>query len=199
MSKEIKYCVYLHEFPNGKIYIGITSRKPESRWGSNGCGYVVGRMKHAIKKYGWNNVKHLIIESNLSKQEAEKREIELISEYDSRNSEFGYNVTVGGDRGSLGYKHSKETIDKRSKTMKERYPDGHFKHMPTHHVLQMDLDNNIIAVFDSVSQAEIKLGYNGVWACCKFLCPTIHGFKFRYAEDFDKQYKPNWKRVIYED
>ena len=33
-----KFCVYEHVFPNGKRYIGITSKKPEARW-ENGSGY----------------------------------------------------------------------------------------------------------------------------------------------------------------
>lgn len=26
------YTVYMHRFPNGKVYIGMTSKKPEDRW-----------------------------------------------------------------------------------------------------------------------------------------------------------------------
>ena len=34
------YTVYMHKNKiNGKIYIGITSRKPEARWGTNGINY----------------------------------------------------------------------------------------------------------------------------------------------------------------
>ena len=32
------YTVYKHIFPNNKIYIGITSKKPEIRW-NKGKGY----------------------------------------------------------------------------------------------------------------------------------------------------------------
>lgn len=28
----MKYVVYKHTCPNGKVYIGITSQKPEHRW-----------------------------------------------------------------------------------------------------------------------------------------------------------------------
>lgn len=33
-----KFCVYEHLFPNGKRYIGITSKNLEARW-ENGNGY----------------------------------------------------------------------------------------------------------------------------------------------------------------
>ena len=29
-----KFCVYKHTTPSGKVYIGITSRKPKERWDS---------------------------------------------------------------------------------------------------------------------------------------------------------------------
>ena len=32
------YTVYMHRFPNGKVYIGMTSKKPEDRW-KRGSGY----------------------------------------------------------------------------------------------------------------------------------------------------------------
>ena len=62
------YSVYKHTSPNGKVYIGITSRKPEQRW-SNGYGYVKNKhFTHAINKYGWENIKHEILFSNLTKE-----------------------------------------------------------------------------------------------------------------------------------
>ena len=33
-----KYTVYKHTSPSGKVYIGITCRKPKYRW-NNGKGY----------------------------------------------------------------------------------------------------------------------------------------------------------------
>ena len=58
-----KYKVYKHTFPNGKIYIGITSKKNvKRRWGNGGSGYKDQTyMRNAINKYGWENVKHEIL------------------------------------------------------------------------------------------------------------------------------------------
>ena len=33
------FCVYKHTCPNGKVYIGITGKKPKHRWGKDGSGY----------------------------------------------------------------------------------------------------------------------------------------------------------------
>ena len=63
-----KFCVYRHIFPNGKSYIGITSKKPNQRW-ENGKGYSKtgqNAIYNAIKKYGWDNIKHEILFDNLT-------------------------------------------------------------------------------------------------------------------------------------
>lgn len=92
----MSYCVYKHTFPNGKVYIGTTCKKPEERWDS-GKGYIgQDRMVRAIIEYGWDNVKHEVLFDGLTKKEAEQKEIELIAEYKSNNAEFGYNARTGG-------------------------------------------------------------------------------------------------------
>ena len=90
------YTVYKHTTPNGKIYIGITKQRVQKRWfngeGYKGCSYFY----KAIKKYGWENIKHEILFTELSKEEAEEKEIELIKFYDSTNCRKGYNLRKGG-------------------------------------------------------------------------------------------------------
>lgn len=110
---ENSYTVYKHISPTGKIYIGITSSNPKLRW-SNGKGYIGNEyFTNAIQKYGWKNFKHEILFENLSKEEACKKEIELIVEYKSNNREFGYNICAGGE-GTNGYHHTEETKKKLS-------------------------------------------------------------------------------------
>jgi len=106
------YFVYKHTFPNNKVYIGITQQQPEKRW-KNGLGYDSHQkiMKRAIKKYGWNNIKHEILFQDLSKDEACKKEIELIAFYDSTNKEKGYNVSQGGE-GTIGVKPNETSKQK---------------------------------------------------------------------------------------
>ena len=103
------YYVYKHTSPSNKIYIGITCQEPKSRWGSNGIGYKYHLyFYNAIKKYGWDNFKHEILFDELTKEEAEQKEIELISYYKSNQREYGYNRSIGGESGSKGYKYTEE-------------------------------------------------------------------------------------------
>lgn len=92
-----KYILYVHIAPNGKRYYGITSMKPSKRWG-RGSGY----KKHphfynAIQKYGWDNFKHIVVLENLTCEEACKKEIEYIAKYNTTDSSYGYNSSIGGD------------------------------------------------------------------------------------------------------
>ena len=115
----MSYSVYKHTFPNGKVYIGITSLKPEIRWRNDGRGYDSQQyMARAIKKYGWCNVAHEILFDELTKEEAEQREIELINYYKSNQREYGYNVQNGGNTTGT---HSEETKKYLSEIAKKRF------------------------------------------------------------------------------
>ena len=98
-----KYSVYMHEFPDSKLYIGITSQPVEKRWGENGRGYkrrpkgkhyTQPKMAKAINKFGWDNVKHYVLFEGLTKDEAEDWERYLIGFFDT--IENGYNKEPGG-------------------------------------------------------------------------------------------------------
>lgn len=115
---ENNYTVYMHITPNNKKYIGITYRKPHIRWG-HGSNYKNNNyFYNAIRKYGWENIKHEILYENLTKEEAEQKEKELIAQYKSSQREYGYNISLGGDFSTkglhcnLGKKLSEETKEK---------------------------------------------------------------------------------------
>ena len=97
------YCVYCHTNKiNNKKYIGITSKKPEDRWGFNGSKYVsTPHFYSAIQKYGWQNFYHEILYDNLTKEEACNIEKELIKKYDTQNKTKGYNILEGGTAPSM--------------------------------------------------------------------------------------------------
>ena len=71
---------------------------PSNRWGNNGCNYKESpHFWSAIQKYGWDNFKHEILYTGLTKEQACLKEIELIKEYKTQDNEFGYNIFSGGN------------------------------------------------------------------------------------------------------
>ena len=90
------YTVYMHTFPNGKTYIGITRQDVRRRW-RKGDGYIGQPVHEAIKKYGWGNITHTILAEGLNKEDAENAEIYYIAKYKSLSHENGYNIEKGGN------------------------------------------------------------------------------------------------------
>ena len=114
------YKVYIHKFPNNKVYIGITKANVNRRW-KNGTGYKTqSLMWKAIQKYGWGNIEHQILYDNLTSEEAKEKEKELIKQYKSNDSNYGYNITNGGD-GVHGFHHNEETKRKLGLIWKGRH------------------------------------------------------------------------------
>lgn len=76
------YAVYRHENKiNGKSYVGVSMR-PYTRWGSNGEGYKANDLFYNdILKYGWDNFNHWIMYITDDKEEAYKKESELIRKF----------------------------------------------------------------------------------------------------------------------
>lgn len=138
----MSYFVYIHECPNGKKYVGVTSRCVTDRWG-NGKRYKNFHFSNAIKKYGWDNIKHKVFEVE-TKSEMFYLEKYLISYYQTTNPKYGYNKSTGGEGGTTGYHLSDECKkkisnlhrgnqyakgSKRSKDFKEGV-STHWKNMP---------------------------------------------------------------------
>lgn len=102
------FTVYMHiNKINNKKYIGITSKKPEDRWGLDGNNYRSQHFNRAIQKYGWDSFEHTILYKDLSEEEAKQLEIKLIEEYNTMDPDFGYNRTIGGD-GQVKYRTDRE-------------------------------------------------------------------------------------------
>lgn len=118
------YCVYKHTCPKGKVYIGITKRKPQRRW-KGGRGYESNRyFFRAIQKYGWDNFKHEILETNLTQAEASERERYFIKLYNSTDPECGYNIEAGGLAGSAQFTEAmRKTYSERGKRVTEERPE----------------------------------------------------------------------------
>ena len=120
-----RFIVYCHKNKvNGKRYIGITCQQLNQRF-RNGKGYKSSpHFNHAIQKYGWDNFEHQILFSDLSEEDAKNKEIEMIKKYNTRDSQYGYNITPGGEGYSgkdnpwYGKHHSEESKKKMSEARK---------------------------------------------------------------------------------
>ena len=82
------------------------------------------------KSIGWDNFKHEILFENLTKKEAEEKEMELIKFYNSTNRKYGYNIANGGNCiGTI----SEETKRKLSELNKGKKHPMYGKHISEEH------------------------------------------------------------------
>lgn len=111
-----KYVVYKHTSPSGKVYVGMTKQVAEKRW-QQGLGYrKQTKFYRAIQKYGWENIRHEVVFSNLSFEAAEQKERELIERYRSFDNRFGYNVERGGNGKKIVSEETREKLRKANTT-----------------------------------------------------------------------------------
>lgn len=188
--REHKYWVYKHIFPNGKVYVGITSQYPCIRW-KNGKGYTYNKIfARALRKYGWNNVKHEIIACGLSKDEACALEIDLIRKYQSNIPQYGYNQSAGGEHGGAGVSVSLETRRKRAKSMKGKNTGKNLGEKSTRAkaVKQYAKDGTFVAEYKATTNAQHETGimYSGIVKSCNFQQLTAGGYIWLYAWDEDR-------------
>lgn len=209
------YTVYKHISPSGKVYIGITKRKPEYRW-NKGKGYRKDQLLfyRAIKKYGWDNFTHEILYTGLSEKDAKNIEISLIRQYKSLG--MSYNITDGGDGGrglhNKRKKMSDETKLKMSKSRKGllvgnknpmygRYETnpayGKFgkEHPASKKVYQYDLLGNFIKEWDCLSdvQRHLNILVTHITACCNGRQKTAGGYIWK--REFDEKIKLDRERL----
>lgn len=168
MAAEKRWLVYKHTAPNGKVYIGMTGQTPTKRW-RYGYGYLDNPYFYkAIQKYGWGNFAHEILADGLTKEEAERMEIQLIADYQATERSKGYNIALGGrlnysgaerlerlHRLRIGRKHTEATKRRLSEVQKGKYisPETRKKMSESHKGLKRTeehLRNNRIAKFKPV-------------------------------------------------
>lgn len=93
--------IYKAKFPNGKVYIGksknFESRKMSHFYNSNYKKTTSTKMKRAINKYGFDNIKWEIIFESDDIDIINEKEKEYIIFFDSIKN--GYNISNGGDGG----------------------------------------------------------------------------------------------------
>lgn len=130
---ENRFIVYIHKNKEtDKVYVGITSKTPERRWGKYGTGYRSNTyFWNSIQKYGWDGFDHIIVAQNLSVDDAANMEKELISKYKSNLLEYGYNFTSGGE---VNQEYSEESKKKMSERAKGRVvTEEHRRHLSESH------------------------------------------------------------------
>ena len=198
----------MHICPNKKVYIGITSKSnPSYRWGKDGKGYKDHNTHfwNAIQKYGWENIEHKVLATNLTKEDACLLEQTLINRYNATDRDYGYNKSLGGECSAYGTHRclSEETKAKISKaqTGKKRNPESikkavisrkWYKHsaetknkialsheMP---VEQLSITGTIIEEYPSILIASktTNIHKQNICKCCKGLRKTAGGFMWRY-------------------
>lgn len=107
-----QYYVYLTtNLINGKKYIGQHYGEVDDNYIGSGS-----TLKKAINKYGKDNFKKEILCICATPEELDKKEIELIEEYQAIENDDFYNIAVGGHVGFLCKGLSKEAeIERRKK------------------------------------------------------------------------------------
>ena len=64
-----KYVVYQHVTPDGMYYFGQT-QNVEKRWRNNGALYKGTSLQPYIEKYGWDNIQHIVLFRDQTKEDA---------------------------------------------------------------------------------------------------------------------------------
>lgn len=185
------YCVYVHTSPSGKMYVGQTGKTPEERWGKDGYRYLSKRKNgeythpafaRAILKYGWDNIDHEIVASNLTKNEADNFEKLLIEKLNTMSANGGYNCKEGGVGGSFseetlkrmseshkGIKQSEETKRKRAEKLRGENNYNYGKHLPedTRKKISETLKGNVVSESTKKKLSDSMRGkYLGVKSSC---------------------------------
>lgn len=91
------YVYLITNLVNNKKYVGITNDY-KKRWENHKCcNDPTMAIAKAIKKYGKENFKFEVIESNISLDEIDEKEIYYINKFETHVSlGKGYNISKGG-------------------------------------------------------------------------------------------------------
>jgi len=112
MEQKFYYIYMITNILNNHVYIGQTIN-PNYRWYQH-KSYALKNNKHkqyihfAMAKYGIENFTFEIIATSLTQEDINEMESLCIIQYNSRNTQYGYNLMVGGSHGG----HSEETKQK---------------------------------------------------------------------------------------
>lgn len=193
----------------------------------------------AIRKYGINNFKIIILKENLKTQcLMNLYECYYIEKYNTlANNKKGYNIANGGSNGNVFAGKTKEEMNKikkkmsesqkgeknhnygisKSKEIREKISESHKgintrinkskeelndwnkkvsesckknvkrgkEHYKSIDILQCDLNDNPIKIWNSMNEASNILNINltSIWKCCNKKQNTAGGFKWKYYKE----------------
>ena len=181
------YSVYVHTFPNGKRYVGITCQTPEKRW-KNGHAYRnQNQVWNAINKYGWHNIKHDVLYTGLTEFEACAIEQKLISDWRTTEREYGYNISLGGKAGLAGRHHTEETKRKMSEDRKGKNTWAKGSKRPDLAERQSKrvvcLETQIIYTSGKEASEKTRVNHSHIIQCCKGRRKTAGGYHWVYGSE----------------
>jgi group I intron endonuclease len=93
--------IYLLTSPNGKVYIGQTTKtfairmaahKSSAKTGKGGCRHLI----NAINEHGWDNFKKEVL-MRCNARDLDYYEKKFVALYDALNRDVGYNIVDGGN------------------------------------------------------------------------------------------------------
>lgn len=193
VGKNGKYIVYCHLAPNGKRYIGMTKMRLCERF--NPGLYFTKIFKTDIEKYGWENFQHIVLEKDLTREEASEKEIYYINYYNTLDERYGYNLCTGGVHGWMPHKCSEETKrklsianrgQKRSLEARKNMSIAHIGKKGNHAraIYKTDMEGNIIEEYLSIKDAVLKneCNYANLVSCLSGKRKTYKGYLWKYKE-----------------
>lgn len=181
-----KWTIYIHKnLINNKVYVGQTKQIPEKRW-NYGYGYKSQPyFYNAIKKYGWQNFEHTILENDISSQEeANKKERYWIKFYNSANPNYGYNISMGGvdlkqlNRAHEGWKRWKENNSVQFKSNVKKMQNARIKQCS---IAVKNIELNKIYYSSGEASRQTGADQSGIIKCCKMKQKTAGGYHWEYA------------------
>jgi group I intron endonuclease len=177
---------------NGKKYIGKDAKNNPKYLGS-GTSLII-----ALKKYGKQNFKKIILEKCCNKNHLWEREEYWLNKFDTKNNPEFYNRTnkafgawenrkyqplSGKIKQKMSMAHKNKPLSKEHKQAISKATKGHSKTKEWKQnlsqsatksfgrkVLQKDLNDNLIREWDSGKQAsqELNVSYVSINNCCRF-------------------------------
>lgn len=182
MNKNRKGIIYVHiNKINGKAYVGQTIQTLQDRCGRGSSYSTCTHFYNAIKKYGWDNFEHKILECGLNENELNEREKYWINKYDSIKN--GYNLREGGNQHHLTEEHKEKIKISNIKTLGRKV---------------VCLNTGVI--YDSITSAKKDTGAEHIGDCCSGKIKTagkdINGnaLIWRYIEDYTGEEKIQKKK-----